>query len=58
MNHVRKGDWKWGKSVRLCAYGHRIFHDDVSRRWAIADNSGACPRTPKTACSGSTWTRG
>ena len=43
MSHVRKGDWKWGKSVRLCAHGHRIFHDDVSRRWAIADNSAGLP---------------
>lgn len=43
MSHVRKGDWKWGKSVRLCTYGHRIFHDDVSRRWAIADNSAGLP---------------
>ena len=42
----------WAETIRLCRGGHRVFIERVTRRVAVADNSG---RTPEETEDGTLW---
>ena len=42
----------WAETIRLCRGGHRVFIERVTRRIAVADNSG---RTPEETEDGTLW---